>query len=61
VQIIARFSPHLFSGSEEDLVKLLKDSNNDMIKEGILNVLSKAGGTIREQLAVTSRWHCQTY
>lgn len=52
--IIARFSPHLFSGSEEDLVKLLKDSNNDMIKEGILNVLSKAGGTIREQLAVTS-------
>ncbi|MCI05020.1 sister chromatid cohesion PDS5-like protein, partial [Trifolium medium] len=54
VQIIARFSPHFFSGSEEELVKLLKDNNNDMIKEGILNVLAKAGGTIQEQLAVTS-------
>ncbi|XP_057429975.1 sister chromatid cohesion protein PDS5 homolog A-like [Lotus japonicus] len=51
--IIARFSPHLFSDSEEELMNLLKD-NNDMIKEGILNVLAKAGGTIREQLAVTS-------
>lgn len=30
-----------------------------MIKEGVLNVLAKAGGTIREQLAVTSRYHCQ--
>ncbi|KAK7331159.1 hypothetical protein VNO77_25376 [Canavalia gladiata] len=51
--IIARFSPYLFGGSEEELVNLLKD-NNDMIKEGVLNVLAKAGGTIREQLAVTS-------
>ncbi|XP_061344321.1 sister chromatid cohesion protein PDS5 homolog A [Gastrolobium bilobum] len=51
--IIARFSPYLLSGSEEELVNLLKD-NNDMIKEGVLNVLAKAGGTIREQLAVTS-------
>ncbi|XP_027339072.1 sister chromatid cohesion protein PDS5 homolog A-A [Abrus precatorius] len=51
--IIARFSPYLFSGSEEELVNLLKD-NSDMIKEGVLNVLAKAGGTIREQLAVTS-------
>lgn len=56
MQIIARFSPHLFSDSEEELMNLLKD-NNDMIKEGILNVLAKAGGTIREQLAVTSRCH----
>jgi sister-chromatid-cohesion protein PDS5 len=53
--IIARFSPHFFSGSEEELVKLLKDNdNNDIIKEGILNVLAKAGGTIQEQLGVTS-------
>jgi hypothetical protein len=37
-------------------VKLLKDNdNNDIIKEGILNVLAKAGGTIQEQLGVTSR------
>ncbi|XP_019419050.1 PREDICTED: sister chromatid cohesion protein PDS5 homolog A-A-like isoform X3 [Lupinus angustifolius] len=51
--IIARFSPFLLVDSEEELVNLLKD-NNDMIKEGVLNVLAKAGGTIREQLAVTS-------
>ncbi|XP_057757523.1 sister chromatid cohesion protein PDS5 homolog A-like isoform X1 [Arachis stenosperma] len=51
--IIARYSPVLFSGSEEELVNLLKD-NNDVIKEGVSNVLAKAGGTIREQLAVTS-------
>ncbi|TKY72277.1 Sister chromatid cohesion protein PDS5-like B [Spatholobus suberectus] len=51
--IIARFCPHIFSGTEVELVNLLKD-NNDMIKEGVLNVLAKAGGTIREQLAVTS-------
>ncbi|RZB64213.1 Sister chromatid cohesion protein PDS5-like B isoform B [Glycine soja] len=51
--IIARFCPDLFSGTEVELVNLLKD-NNDMIKEGVLNVLARAGGTIREQLAVTS-------
>ncbi|XP_029129811.1 sister chromatid cohesion protein PDS5 homolog A-B isoform X3 [Cajanus cajan] len=51
--IIARFSPLLLRGSEEELVNLLKD-NNDTIKEGVLNILAKAGGTIREQLAVTS-------
>ncbi|KOM53264.1 hypothetical protein LR48_Vigan09g192300 [Vigna angularis] len=52
-RIIARFCPYLFSGTEVELVNLLKD-NSDMIKEGVLNVLAKAGGTIREQLAVTS-------
>ncbi|KAK7246004.1 hypothetical protein RIF29_40861 [Crotalaria pallida] len=51
--IIARFSPFILSGSEEELVNLLKD-NSDMIKEGVLNVLAKAGSTIREQLAVSS-------
>ncbi|XP_004507589.1 sister chromatid cohesion protein PDS5 homolog A-like [Cicer arietinum] len=51
--IIARFCPLLLSGSEEELVNLLKD-NNDKIKVGILNVLAKAGATIRKQLSVTS-------
>ncbi|XP_028754953.1 sister chromatid cohesion protein PDS5 homolog B-A isoform X2 [Neltuma alba] len=51
--IIARFCPFLLRGSEEELVCLLKD-NDDMIKEGVLHILAKAGGTIREQLAVTS-------
>ncbi|CAI8590496.1 unnamed protein product [Vicia faba] len=53
--IIARFCPHFFNGSEKELVKLLKDNNNnDMIREGILTILAKAGGTIREQLSVKS-------
>ncbi|XP_016903052.2 sister chromatid cohesion protein PDS5 homolog A isoform X1 [Cucumis melo] len=51
--ILARFSPVLFSGSEEELITFLKD-DNETIKEGILHVLAKAGGTIREQLAVSS-------
>ncbi|XP_022967040.1 sister chromatid cohesion protein PDS5 homolog A-like isoform X1 [Cucurbita maxima] len=51
--ILARFSPMLFSGSEEVLINFLKD-DNEIIKEGILHVLAKAGGTIREQLAVSS-------
>lgn len=45
----------LFSGSEEELINFLKD-DNETIKEGILHVLAKAGGTIREQLAVSSRY-----
>lgn len=53
-QILARFSPLLLGGTEEELVNLLKDEN-EIIKEGILHVLAKAGGTIREQLAATSR------
>jgi len=56
MQIIARFCPYLFRGTDEALVNLLKD-NSDMIKEGVLNVLAKSGGTIREQLAITSRCH----
>ncbi|TKY68384.1 Splicing factor U2af small subunit B [Spatholobus suberectus] len=46
--------PLILGGSEKEPVNLLKD-NNDTNKEGVLNVLAKAGGTIREQLAVTSR------
>ncbi|XP_020598033.1 sister chromatid cohesion protein PDS5 homolog A [Phalaenopsis equestris] len=51
--VIASFSPHLFIGCEDDLLHLLKE-DNDIIKEGITRVLAKAGGTIREQLAMTS-------
>lgn len=51
--ILACFSPLLLCGFEEDLVNLLKDGN-EIIKEGVLHVLAKAGGTIREQLAMSS-------
>ncbi|XVF28073.1 hypothetical protein REPUB_Repub14bG0164100 [Reevesia pubescens] len=51
--ILARFSPLLLGGAEEELVNFLKD-DNEIVKEGILHVLAKAGGTIREQLAVSS-------
>lgn len=51
--ILARFCPSLLGGAEEELVNFLKD-DNEMIKEGALHVLAKAGGTIREQLAVSS-------
>lgn len=54
LQILARFSPLLLSGIEEDLVNLLKD-DNEIIREGVLHVLANAGGTIREQLGVSSR------
>ncbi|XP_059624884.1 sister chromatid cohesion protein PDS5 homolog A isoform X2 [Cornus florida] len=51
--ILARFSPLLLSGIEEDLIHLLED-DNEVIKEGVLHVLARAGGTIREQLGVSS-------
>ncbi|XP_044496291.1 sister chromatid cohesion protein PDS5 homolog A-like [Mangifera indica] len=51
--ILARFSPFLLGDTEEELVNLLKD-DNEIIKEGVLHVLAKAGGTIREQLAQSS-------
>ncbi|XP_051133719.1 sister chromatid cohesion protein PDS5 homolog A [Andrographis paniculata] len=52
--ILARFCPLLLGGIEEDLVHLLED-DNEIIKEGTLHVLAKAGGTIREQLGVSTR------
>ncbi|KAL6520454.1 hypothetical protein OROHE_017042 [Orobanche hederae] len=52
--ILARFCPLLLCGIEEDLVHLLED-DNEIIKEGTLHILAKAGGTIREQLGVSSR------
>ncbi|XP_010252783.1 PREDICTED: sister chromatid cohesion protein PDS5 homolog B [Nelumbo nucifera] len=51
--IIAHFSPLLLSGIEEELVNLLKEDNG-IVKEGVLHVLAWAGGTIREQLSMTS-------
>ncbi|EER88261.2 hypothetical protein BDA96_10G149900 [Sorghum bicolor] len=50
---ISSFFPSLLSGLEEDIVELLKE-DNEVLKEGIAHVLSKAGGNIREQLASTS-------
>ncbi|KZV51246.1 hypothetical protein F511_05903 [Dorcoceras hygrometricum] len=52
--ILARFCPSMLAGIEEDLVHLLEDEN-EIIKEGTLHILAKAGGTIREQLGVSSR------
>lgn len=52
--MIASFFPMLFSGSEEALVNLIKE-DDEILKEGIAHVLAKAGGTIRDELATTSR------
>lgn len=54
-QILASFSPLLLSGTEKDLVHLLEDEN-EVIKEGVLHVLAKAGGMIREQLGESTRF-----
>ncbi|WOL19426.1 sister chromatid cohesion protein [Canna indica] len=51
--VIACYSPLILAGYEEDLLRLLKE-DNELIKEGIAHVLAKAGGTIREQLTMTS-------
>ncbi|XP_010227757.1 sister chromatid cohesion protein PDS5 homolog A isoform X2 [Brachypodium distachyon] len=50
---ISSFFPSLLSGLEEDIIELLKE-DNELLKEGIAHVLSKAGGNIREQLASSS-------
>ncbi|XP_076934449.1 sister chromatid cohesion protein PDS5 homolog A-like, partial [Bidens hawaiensis] len=47
------FSPLLFSGMEEDLAHLLEE-DDEVIKEGALHVLAKAGETIREQSGESS-------
>ncbi|KAL5972453.1 hypothetical protein ACLOJK_041708 [Asimina triloba] len=51
--ILSSFSPLFLTGSEEDLISLLKE-DDEMIKEGVVHVLARAGGTIREQLSKTS-------
>ncbi|KAF0904436.1 hypothetical protein E2562_034511 [Oryza meyeriana var. granulata] len=50
---VSSFFPSLLSGLEEDIIELLKE-DNEILKEGIAHVLSKAGGNIREQLASSS-------
>lgn len=52
--ILARFCPLLLSGIEEDLIHLLED-DNEIIKEGVLHVLAKAGAAVREKLGDSSR------
>ncbi|KAK1427905.1 hypothetical protein QVD17_16630 [Tagetes erecta] len=51
--ILASFSPLLFSGTEKDMVRLLED-DNEIIKEGVLHVLAKSGGVIREHMGESS-------
>ncbi|CAI9270247.1 unnamed protein product [Lactuca saligna] len=51
--ILASFRPSLLSGTEKALVHLLEDEN-EIIKEGVLHVLAKAGGAIRDQLGESS-------
>ncbi|XP_050213901.1 sister chromatid cohesion protein PDS5 homolog A isoform X2 [Mercurialis annua] len=51
--LLARFSPMLLNGTEEELLNFLKD-DNEIVKGGALHILAKAGGTIREQLAASS-------
>ncbi|KAL2549877.1 hypothetical protein Fot_11407 [Forsythia ovata] len=53
-QILARFSPLLLGGIEEELIRLHED-DNEIMKEGVLHILAKGEGTIREQLGVSSR------
>ncbi|CAA2987957.1 sister chromatid cohesion PDS5 homolog A isoform X1 [Olea europaea subsp. europaea] len=52
--ILARFCPSLLGGIEEDLIHLL-DDDNEIIREGVMHILAKAGATIREHLGVSSR------
>ncbi|KAI3745336.1 hypothetical protein L1987_58447 [Smallanthus sonchifolius] len=51
--ILGCFSPLLLSGMGEDLVHLLED-DDEVIKEGALHVLAKAGETLHEQLGESS-------
>ncbi|XP_010530075.1 PREDICTED: sister chromatid cohesion protein PDS5 homolog A-like [Tarenaya hassleriana] len=51
--ILASFCPSLFIGVEAELISFLKD-DDETTKEGALKILAKAGGTIRENLTVSS-------
>ncbi|BBN05523.1 sister chromatid cohesion protein PDS5 [Marchantia polymorpha subsp. ruderalis] len=46
----AGFFPALLEGTEGDLLELLKESD-ESIKEGVVHILAKAGGSIRDQIA----------
>lgn len=58
LQAVSSFFPSLLSGLEEDIIELLKE-DNELLKEGIAHVLSKAGGNIREQLASSRCNFCE--
>lgn len=45
--------PTLLEGAEDDLLQLLKEDNQH-IKEGVVQILAKAGGTLRGQLTEES-------
>lgn len=51
--LFAGFFPCLVEGSEEDLVQLLKE-DNECIKEGVVHILAKVGGSIGEQVTNTT-------
>jgi len=51
--LFAGFFPCLVKGSEEDLLQLLKE-DNECIKEGVVHILAKVGGSIGEQVTDTT-------
>lgn len=52
LQEIAIYCPELLAESEEDLLTLLKDSD-DSIKEGVVHIMSKAGASFRNRGSAT--------
>lgn len=47
LQEIAIYCPELMADAEEDLLTLLKDSE-DSIKEGVVHIMSKSGASFRK-------------
>jgi hypothetical protein len=47
LQEIAIYCPELMADAEEDLLTLLKDSD-DSIKEGVVHIMSKSGASFRK-------------
>ena len=52
LQEIAVYCPDLMADAEEDLLTLLKDSD-DSIKEGVVHIMSKSGAAFRNKGAAT--------
>lgn len=48
LQEIAIYCPELMADAEEDLLALLKDSD-DSIKEGVVHIMSKSGAAFRNK------------
>lgn len=51
-QEVAAYCPALMEDTEEQLLGLLKDPD-ETIKEGVVHIISKAGGSFREKVAAT--------